>query len=274
MAFFGKRRTGKSTTITNIAFHCCQEIPFGLVMSDTAYAGYWQNIIPSRFIVQGLRPDVLEWLVSRQRSLIDKAGGRDNLTSAQEKAFSAFVILDDVISDQKIIRWQADLSRFFVEGRHLLITVFIASQYLKGIGPMIRTNCDYVFLQPIYNKTQRDTIWDLEAAFMDKKVFNQLMDEVIHRELLPGNTAQEPKKTVRIMCCADFEDSCIAEEKFFHFTPLPMCDLPKFRLCHPKYWENDANPAPWSGTPSNATPLFMQLEQVTRSLGRLGAVQN
>jgi len=39
MAFFGKRRTGKSTSITNVAFHCCQHIPFGLVMSDTAYAG-------------------------------------------------------------------------------------------------------------------------------------------------------------------------------------------------------------------------------------------
>lgn len=39
MVFFGKRRTGKSTTITNILYHCCQEIPFGIVMSDTAYAG-------------------------------------------------------------------------------------------------------------------------------------------------------------------------------------------------------------------------------------------
>jgi len=39
MAFFGKRRTGKSTSITNVAYHCCQNIPFGLVMSDTAYAG-------------------------------------------------------------------------------------------------------------------------------------------------------------------------------------------------------------------------------------------
>jgi len=39
MAFFGKRRTGKSTSITNVAYHCCQNIPFGIVMSDTAYAG-------------------------------------------------------------------------------------------------------------------------------------------------------------------------------------------------------------------------------------------
>lgn len=32
MAFFGKRRTGKSTTITNIAYRCCKDIPFGLVV--------------------------------------------------------------------------------------------------------------------------------------------------------------------------------------------------------------------------------------------------
>ncbi len=29
---------------------------------------------------------------------------------------------------------------------------------------MVRGNCDYLFLQPIYNKTQRDTLWDLEAG--------------------------------------------------------------------------------------------------------------
>lgn len=48
MAFFGKRRTGKSTSITNIAFHCCRDIPFGLVMSDTAYAGK-SRVIRDRF---------------------------------------------------------------------------------------------------------------------------------------------------------------------------------------------------------------------------------
>lgn len=105
---------------------------------------------------------------------------------------------------------------------------------------MVRGNCDYLFLQPIFNKTQRDILWDLEAAFMDKKDFNTLMDEVIHRELLEGNTAQEPKKKVRIMVCADFEDSSEVTEKFFHWTPVAMDDLPKFRLCHPKYWEESA----------------------------------
>jgi len=67
---------------------------------------------------------------------------------------------------------------------------------------MVRGNCDYIFLQPIFNKTQREVIWDLEAAFMDKKNFSLLMDEVIERKLLDGNSAQEPRKTVRIMVSA------------------------------------------------------------------------
>lgn len=74
MAFFGKRRTGKSTTITNILYHCCQNIPFGIVMSDTAYAGYWDKILPKRHIVQGLRQDVLEWLIERQKKAVSKYG--------------------------------------------------------------------------------------------------------------------------------------------------------------------------------------------------------
>ena len=89
---------------------------------------------------------------------------------------------------------------------------------------MVRGNCDYVFLQPIYSKSQRDTLFDMEAVNMDKATWELLMDEIIHRELLPGNTAQDPKKKVRIMVC-------------FHFTPVPIKMLPKFRLCHPKYWD-------------------------------------
>lgn len=109
MAFFGKRRTGKSTTITNLAYETCRDIPFGMVMSDTAYAGYWDQIIPKQFIVQGLRQDVLDWLIKRQEAAVAKYGIKD-------PRIAAFIILDDVIADQKTIRWSADLARFFVQG--------------------------------------------------------------------------------------------------------------------------------------------------------------
>lgn len=63
------------------------------------------------------------------------------------------------------------------------------------------------------------------------------MDQVIVRENLEGNSAADPKKKVQIMVCADFEDSSVAQEKFYHWTPVPMDMLPPFKLCHKSYWE-------------------------------------
>lgn len=73
------------------------------------FSGYWEKIIPPQFIVQGLRQDVLDWIIQRQKKLVAKYGIKD-------KRIAAFVILDDVIADQKTIRWSADLARFFVQG--------------------------------------------------------------------------------------------------------------------------------------------------------------
>jgi len=133
---------------------------------------------------------------------------------------------------------------------------------------MVRGNCDYIFLQPIYNKTQRDTIWDLEAGFMDRKEFNVLMDQIIVRENLEGNSAQDPKKKVQIMCCADFEDSCIPQEKFYSFIPKPMDMLPPFRLCHPKYWEESLQDKPMFQEP-NVKPVSAQIRDARGSLAIL-----
>ena len=77
--------------------------------------GYWDKIVPKQFIVQGLQQEVLNWLIDRQIKLVEKYG-------LEDKRIAAFIVLDDVIADQKTIRWSADLARFFVQGRHLAIT--------------------------------------------------------------------------------------------------------------------------------------------------------
>lgn len=57
-----------------------RDIPFGIVMSNTTYAGYWDKILPERHIVQGLRQDVLDWLVQRQKKAISKYGIKGRLS--------------------------------------------------------------------------------------------------------------------------------------------------------------------------------------------------
>ncbi len=65
--------------------------------------------MPRRQIVQGLRQDVLDWVIKRQIKAVAKYG-------LEDPRIAAFIILDDVIADQKTIRWNADLARFFVQG--------------------------------------------------------------------------------------------------------------------------------------------------------------
>lgn len=56
---------------------------------------------------------------------------------------------------------------------------------------------------------------------MHKDDFSVLMDQVIVRENLPGNSAADPKKKVQIMVCADFEDSSVPQEKVSNMDYCP-----------------------------------------------------
>lgn len=145
---------------------------------------------------------------------------------------------------------------------------------------MVRTNCDYIFLQPIYNKTQRDILWDLEAGFMDKNDFSVLMDQIIAKENLPDNTPQDPKKRVQVMVCADFEDSSNPQEKFYFFIPVHLDDLPPFRLCHQRYWDEqkaDTQGGAYSGSERAQRSVIEEIHDVEKQLvlkaGALRSVQ-
>lgn len=104
---------------------------------------------------------------------------------------------------------------------------------------------------------------------MDRNDWNVFMDQVIHRELLDGNTAQEPKKTVRILVCADFEDSCEPCEKFYHFTPVPIDELPPFRLCHEAYWRDHVQSAPYENATRVRTPQYQEIQAAESAITRV-----
>lgn len=229
---FGKRRSGKSTSMDNWFFHCIRDVPFGLCITRTKGNGFWQKRIPERFVFQGFREDVLIALLERQREMIEKHG-------KENPATFAFCILDDVIADQRQIRYTPALNTFFVEGRHLNISVFITSQQIKGVGPMIRGNCDLVFIQPIFNVREREAIWELYAGFTDKKTWCLLMDDVIYSKKLPGHTPLHPKLEVQIMVVQDFDQTPDPAEKFFWWKPVHSDALPPYKLLHPIYWKED-----------------------------------
>jgi hypothetical protein len=225
---FGKRRSGKSTSVDNFLFHCVQDIPYGIVITRTKSNGFWQTRVPERLVFQGFRDDILIALLERQDRMMEKYGEDD------PRVF-AFCILDDIIADQRQIRHTPALNTFFVEGRHKRITVIITSQNIKGVGPMIRGNCDLMFIQPIYNIKEREALWELTGAGMPRKVWHQFMDEVVMAEKLEGHTPRDPRLKVRILVVQDFEQSPVPSDKFMWWSPVHSSQLPEYKLLSPIY---------------------------------------
>jgi len=107
---------------------------------------------------------------------------------------------------------------------------------------IILGNLDIAVLQPIFQAEARDTIADLYAGFMDKKVFLCLMDQVVQDVNLEGSTPKEPKKYVRTMIVNDFENTINPQVKF-HWSDAENPDDfdPNWRLLADEYWEAEKN---------------------------------
>lgn len=134
--------------------------------------------------------------------------------------------------------WNKSLNEFFVLGRHLCISIFLLTQHVKGIGPMLRGNADIIVLQPIFQHEARLVLADLYGGWLPHKDFFCLMDEVVYDRNLPGSTPQEPNKEVRTMIINDFENTTNVQMKFkWHMSEDPG----KFKLLPKKYWDADKN---------------------------------
>lgn len=268
---FGKRRTGKSYTFRDIMYRCFRKIPFGIVLTRTKMNGFWQRYVPPHFVFKGLRKDVMKTLVTRQTKLITK-WKKDHPDAEpddyrKDQSLWAFCILDDVIAEKAAILWNEDLNSFFVEGRHLCITVLIASQHVKGIGPMVRGNMDLVILMPEYKQEARKTLHDMYGGYMHYETFTTLMDEVVKDENQPGSTPQDAKKEVRSMFVNDFENTTNPQIKYkWYEANNPDDEEPGWRLCDPEYWKETPEKALGDGPmPKNTDPVD-ELENI-RSMG-------
>lgn len=188
----------------------------------------------------------MESLIQRQVALQEKFEREKIGKGKDDPALNAFIIFDDVISDRVAMQWCKEINRFFVQGRHLKIAVFITTQHVKGLGPMLRGNCDLVVIQPMFSQDAREELAKLYAGFIpDKKIFNQFMDEVVVSEELPDSTPQDPKLKVRTMVCRDWINVPNVTMKFMWCeADNPDDSEPGWRLCHPEYWKQHDNQLP------------------------------
>lgn len=104
------------------------KIPAGIVFSQTDELNkFWRQYIPSEYIYPEYDPAVLDAVFARQKKILNNPA----LTEAEkDKKAPFFVLLDDVISDQRL-KYDRNIMELFVAGRHYRLFVLITTQYAK-----------------------------------------------------------------------------------------------------------------------------------------------
>lgn len=150
IVFFGKRGTGKSFAMRQMAWHARPYIPRGFVMTNTPFNMFWQDYFPDATVIEGFDTvKLLTFLAARKQYI--KEWNKDKFMQATENPY-ALIILEDCVDSNNLLHAQA-LKTLAMNGRHYKIMVMVATQYTKAVGPIIRANVDFcgIFYQETFN---------------------------------------------------------------------------------------------------------------------------
>ena len=142
----GCRRSGKSFLLRDMFYHK-SEIPAGVVFSKTEEASpFFGKFIPDSFIHTKYNPEIVQSILTNQAKIVRKNIRNGIGIDGKTKKNNKFIVLDDMMADNK--EWKNDdtIKNIFFNGRHYNILFILTLQYAMGIGPDLRGNVDYVFI--------------------------------------------------------------------------------------------------------------------------------
>ena len=215
----GKRRTGKSWVFRNLMYLMKDKFMAGIVISQTDELNkFWRQYIPSKYIYPKYQPEILDAVFQRQKNLLNDPSLTDE---EKEQKAPFFVLLDDVISDQRL-RYDENLMELFVAGRHYKLFVLITTQYAKAITPTLRGNTDYCFMMKCVQNAQREALWLDFADFLTKDAFSKMLEHYT-----------EDNEVLVINSCPDKEVSPIGMMSWWK-----ALDPGEFKVGSEEFWES------------------------------------
>ena len=222
MVVIGKKDTGKSFLVRDILYQTQRHFPVGTVISATEIANeFFQNMVPSKFIHDKYKPEIVQNVIKRQATIKDKRnkdkGSRGGSSNIDPRAF---LILDDCLYDAK--SWiNEESTRFvFMNGRHIDLMTIITMQYPLGITPNLRTNVDFVFILRENILGNRRRIYENYAGmFPTFELFCTFMDQCTENYEC-------------IVICNNVSSNRLEDQVFWY----KASDHPPFRLFDQSLW--------------------------------------
>ncbi len=248
----GKRRTGKSWVFRDIMWHFKDKFQAGIVISQTDELNkFWRQYVPAKYIHNRYDPEILQAVFRRQKTILNDVNKTDE---EKDKEAPFFILLDDVISDQRL-KYDEALMELFVAGRHYRLFVLITTQYAKAITPVLRGNTDYCFMMKCLQQRQLEALWEDFGSFLTKDAFAQILNAYTEdNEILVVNTCPDttvcPDDMLAWYKAEDRGDFKMGSEAYWRqaqlgqYTvpprdnPIQSSDLMNIRDAFPKPWRD------------------------------------
>jgi hypothetical protein len=222
MVIIGKKDTGKSFLVRDILFNTQQCFPVGTVISATEVANeFFQHMVPSKFIHDKYRPEIVQNVIKRQATIKDKRN-KDKVARGGSSSIDtrAFLILDDCLYDAKAWMNEDSTKFVFMNGRHIDLTTMITMQYPLGIGPNLRTNVDFIFiLRENITRNRRIIYENYAGMFPTFEMFCQFMDQCTENYEC-------------LVICNNVSSNRLEDQVFWY----KAADHPPFKLCDQSLW--------------------------------------
>ena len=88
----------------------------------------------------------------------------------KKRSPSLLIIIDDFLDNEKVSRHSPLIHQLFIRGRHSCISTLISTQKWRGLSPLIRINCESIYVFRLRNNLDLDGIIEETSALVDKKI--------------------------------------------------------------------------------------------------------
>ena len=166
ICFTAKRNSGKSHLLRYMVNCSRSEFHKIFVICPTETVNhFYKDLVPKQNIFSQYKEEWVEKLIDKMTEL--NSGKNDN------EAKHILLILDDCCSDSNFHQSKT-LKKLATRGRHIKIAVMITCQYIYQIPPVIRNNCDFIYVGQMNQQGLKLLTEEFLMGNIDKKEFVNL----------------------------------------------------------------------------------------------------
>ena len=166
ICFCAKRNSGKSQLLRYLVQSSKHMFSKIFVICPTESVNhFYSDLVPASNIFPQYKEEWVESLISKMTEI--NSGKND------KEAKHILLILDDCCSDSNFHQSKT-LKKLATRGRHIKIAVMITCQYIYQIPPVIRNNCDYIYVGQMNQQGLKLLTDEFLMGNIDKKGFVDL----------------------------------------------------------------------------------------------------